>query len=526
MKKKIIALFLAAAMSLSLAACGGNAPASSAAPEGSAASGQTKTAAPDQDLVVGFNLDIQSLDPHQVSDTLSMSVLGTMYEQLVTFDENQKIVPMLAESWKVDPDNLTYTFTLRKGVKFHDGSEFNSAAFKANYDRCMKDEKLRQYRTVSKWESVETPDDSTVVIKLKTPNVTFINKVALFSIVSPKALEQGAAALVKNPDGTGAYQFKERVEGDHVTVVPFADYWNGKPSVNSVTFKAVPEDGARVAMLQTGEADYIYPMPATQAPTVDGTKDIKVVTAPSAIMRYVTLNTNLPQLKDVRVRQAMNYAIDKKAYIKTIFNGYASEVHSCYPSTVQYYSEQTPYDFNLEKAKSLMKEAGFENGFELTLWGDNTTNEMKGMQFVQQQLAQIGIKVEVVPMEPNTLSGMIYVEPDKAKINMWYVNWSPSSFDADGAVRNILSYPMIPPTSANTAYYNNPEFDKALDEALVTTDTAKLTELYAKAQKMVWEDSPWLFLGSDQVIAGEKTYVGGIYLGPDGKLDLTKVKLS
>ena len=118
------------------------------------------------------------------------------------------------------------------------------------------------------------------------------------------------------------------------------------------------------------------------------------------------------------------------------------------------------------------------------------------------------------------------MEPDKAKINMWYVNWSPSSFDADGAVRNILSYPMIPPTSANTAYYNNPEFDKALDEALVSTDTAKLTELYAKAQKLVWEDSPWLFLGSDQVIAGEKTYVGGVYLGPDGKLDLTKVKLS
>lgn len=525
MKKKIIALFLASAMALSMAACGSKAPASSASGAGSAAAGQ-KAAAPDQDLVIGFNLDISTLDPHQVADTLSMSVQSTMYEPLVTFDENQKIVPALAESWKAESDNLTYTFKLRKGVKFHDGTEFNAAAFKANYDRCMKDQKLRQYRTVSKWQSVETPDDYTVVIKLKEPNCTFINKMTMFEIISPKALAQGAAYLAKNPDGTGAYQFKERVEGDHVTVTPFAGYWNGKPAVNSITFKAVPEDGARVAMLQTGEADYIYPMPSTQAPTVDGKKDIKVITSPSAIMRYVTLNTNLPQLKDKRVRQAMNYAIDKKAYIKTIFNGYASEVHSCYPSTVQYYSEQTPYDFNLEKAKSLMKEAGYENGFELTMWGDNTTNEMKGMQFVEQQLAQIGIKVKVTPMEPNTLSSMISVEPDKAKVQTWYVNWSPSSFDADGAVRSILAYSMIPPTSANTAYYNNPEFDKTLDEALAATDTAKLTDLYAKAQKLVWEDAPWIFLGSDQVIAGEKTYVSGIYLAPDGKLDVTKAKLS
>lgn len=178
-----------------------------------------------------------------------MSVLGIVYEQLAAFDKNQKIVPMLAENWRVDPDSFTYTSIFRKGVKLHDGGEFNLAAFKVNYSRCMKDEELCQYRTVSKWESVEMPNNFTMVIKLKIPNIVFINKVTSFSVVNPEAPEQGTAALVKNLDGTGAYQLKERVEGDHVVVAPFADYWSGRPLVNSVVFKAAPEDGACVTML-------------------------------------------------------------------------------------------------------------------------------------------------------------------------------------------------------------------------------------------------------------------------------------
>jgi len=524
--KRFSALLLALCLCVSLivTGCGGKETSSTPAPASEPVS-NAAAAAPDKDLTIGFNTDIQSLDPHNASDTLSMSVLGSMYESLIAFDENQKLTGELAESWEVADDNLTYTFKLRKDVKFHDGEPFNAEAVKKNYERCMADEKLRQYRTVKDWESVTVVDENTVAIKLKFPNSSFLNKMALYRMASPKTLENGKDFLIKNPCGTGAYIYKERVEGDHVTVVPFDGYWGDKPGVSSVTFKAVPEDGARIAMLQTGEADYIYPMPAIQAPNLDGKKDIKVTAAPSNIMRYVTLRTNLPELSDKRVRQAMNYAIDKAAYNKTVFNGYAEQVNSCFPSTVLYYSEQSPYDFNLEKAKALMKEAGYEKGFKLTLWGDNISNEMKGMQFVQQQLKQINIDVEVVPFEPNTLGDKIYVDPDKAEINMWYVNWSASSFDADGSMRNILHSEKMPPVSANTAYYNNPEFDKALDAAQRETDPAKLTELYAKAQKTVWEDAPWLFLGSDQVIAGQKTYVSGINLGPDGGLDITKAKL-
>lgn len=525
MKKKLLAFFLVAAMLVSVTACGtSGSTAGSTGGSGSTAGGGLS--APDQDFVIAFNNDIQSLDPHNNSDTLSITVARTMYEGLVAFDENQQIIPQLAESYEAADDHVTYTFHLRQGVKFHDGEEFNAAAFVANYERALGDETLRQYRRVSTWESVETPDDYTVVITLKTPNSSFLNQFTQFNIISPKLIEQGTSVIAKSPVGTGPYTFTERVEGDHVTLAPNADYWGGAPSVNSVTFRAVPEDGSRVAMLQTGEADYIYPMPAIQASSMDGTDNIEVITMPSNVMRYVTLNTTLPQLSDVRVRQAMNYAIDKQAYIKTVFNGYAEEVYSAYPSSVQYYSAQTPYDFNLEKAKELMAEAGYADGFKITIWGDNTTQEQKGMQFVQQQLAQIGIEMEVLPMEPNTIGDMIYVEKDEATIETWYVNWSASSFDADGSMRNILYSEMMPPASANTAYYNNPEFDRLLDEGREATDPDQLAEIYADAQAIVWEDCPWLFLGNDQVMSGQKTYVSGVSLRPDGSLEMSKLALA
>ncbi|MFT8362293.1 MAG: ABC transporter substrate-binding protein [Sporolactobacillus sp.] len=515
MTRKLLALLLTVIMATALVGCG----------SGRSQNGKNGAKAPDQNLVVAFNNDIQSLDPQNASDTLSITVIRTMYEALVSFDKNQKIIPQLATSYKVGKNNLTYTFKLRKNVKFHDGTDFNAAAFKANYERDLKNTKLREHILVSTWASVQTPDKYTVVIKLKQPNSTFINKMTMFDIISPKLIKRGDAAIAKEPDGTGAYKFESRVAGDHVTVVPFASYWNGKPKVKSLTFKAVPEDGARVAMLQTGEADYIYPMPTTQAAKVNGTRNIKVDTQPSAIERYVTLNTMIPQFKSKKVRQAMNYAINKDAYIKTVFKGYASQVYSAYPSTVQYYSPQKPYTFNLKKAKQLMAEAGYKNGFSVTLWGDNTTTEQIGEQFVQQQLAQIGIKVKVLPMEPNTISNKIFVPKNKATINMWYVNWSPSSFDADGALRALLYSKMIPPTSANTAYYNNSTVDKLLDEGLATANSSKLKKIYARVQKRVWDDAPWLFLGSDKVISGQKTYLTGVTLAPDGSLDLTKAEL-
>lgn len=423
MNKRIPALVLAAVMAMSAAGCGSKTATDTTNTDATANTdtAQNTATAADNDLVIAFNTDVQSLDPHNTTDTLSISISNTMYESLIKFDENQNIVPHLAESFKAEDDNLTYTFTLRQGVKFSDGTDFNADAVIANYERCLADTTLRQNSNVKKWESVTKVDDYTVAVKLLTPDSSFLNRFTQFDIISPTALANGVD-LNKESAGTGQYVFKEHVEGDHVTVVPNTEYWGTKATVDSLTFRAVPEDGSRIAMLQTGEADFIHPMPVIQAQDMNGQDGIVVETTPSNIIRYVTLNTTVPELSDKRVRQAMNYAIDKEAYAQVVFNGYCEEVRSCFPSTVSYYAEQTPYTYDLEKAKELMTEAGYPDGFSLTLWGDNMTIEQTGMQFIAQQLGQIGIQVEVVPMEPTTLSEMIYMPEEENDVQMWYVN--------------------------------------------------------------------------------------------------------
>ena len=298
--------------------------------------------------------------------------------------------------------------------------------------------------------------------------------------------------------------------------------WRAEPE----TIKEVPEAGARTAMLQTGEADFIYPTPSDQIEAIKGTDDVNILTTDSNIMRYVTLNMDLEQLSDVKVRQAMNYAIDKDAYIQLMYSGYGKPATSVVPSIIGGYEEQEAYTYDVDKAKELMKEAGYEDGFKLTLWGDNTTQEIKGMTFISQQLAQIGIEVDVQPMEPATVSDKIYVDKEDAEINMWYVNWSASDFTMDGSLRSLLYSTMCPPTSANTAYFNDADFDKDMDEGLATANEEEQAKYYSDAQKIAWEACPWLFLGNDQIIYSTKSYLSGVYVSPDGAFNFANATLA
>lgn len=553
--KKILALLLTGTMMISLAGCGSSKTTTEVGTEdtqptktetvaetvteetGEVVTGSTDAVSADNDLVIAVETSISSLDPQNLSDTLSISAVRAMYENLVMFDDDMNVVGQLAESYEISEDSLTYTFHLRKGVKFHDGTDFNAAAVKANIDRILvKDNNLgiRRYFVVTKddvqtnrVESIETPDDYTIIFKLATPYSPFINKLTLVCMISPAAIEKyGNEGLITNPVGTGPYVFKEWVEGDHMTATKNADYWGTAPGVDSLTIKEVPEAGSRTAMLQTGEADFIYPMPSDQISAVENTGDITVNATTSTIMRYVTLNTNLEALSDVKVRQAMNYAIDRNAYVKLMYAGYGAPATSVMAPAISYYSEQTPYEYDLEKAKALLAEAGYADGFKLTIWGDNSTQEVKGMTFIKQQLEQVGIEVEVVPMEPATVSDKIYVPLEEAEINMWYVNWSPSSCDADGAMRALFYSTMCPPTSANTAYYNNPELDALLDQGIESADPAELTTIYSEAQSILWNDAPWLFLGNDKNIFANKTYLSGVTVAPDGAIAFSNASLA
>lgn len=540
--KKQASIILAALLAVSLTACSGGkteTPATTAAGETSAATEAASTAggdntavSPDNDFVIALQADATHLDPHVSGNGVSNTITNSMYETLVWFDENLELKPLLAKSWTVSDDGLDYTFVLNEGIKFHDGEPFNAESIVANYERAKSDSSLRLASQTAMWDSVTVDSEYQVTIHLKEPNNTFLNKLAQVRIVSPKAInELGKDGLAKQSAGTGPFILSERVDGGYTKMVRNENYWQDGPKVDTLTWRVVPEDGARVAMLQTGEADIISPLPAIQVDKLKNDASLDVLNLGGLTYRYATLNKNYTladgrkPLDDVRVRQAMNYAFDSEAYTQVVFQGYASVPTSLFASSVPYYAEQTPYTADVEKAKSLMSEAGYSNGFPINIWVDNTTIEMQGAEFLKQQLAQINIDVNVVPMESTTIADMTSAPEDKTEVQMWYVNWSSGDYSADGSMRNILHGDKYPPSGYNTAFYNNAEFNKCLDDALKTTDTDEITKLYAQAQSIAWEECPWIFLGVDNSLIGQKKYVKGIKYRPGGTILVTNIEL-
>ena len=539
--KKQASIILAALLAVSLTACSGGkteTPATTAAGETSAATeaastgGDNTAVSPDNDFVIALQADATHLDPHVSGNGVSNTITNSMYETLVWFDENLELKPLLAKSWTVSDDGLDYTFVLNEGIKFHDGEPFNAESIVANYERAKSDSSLRLASQTAMWDSVTVDSEYQVTIHLKEPNNTFLNKLAQVRIVSPKAIKElGKDGLAKQSAGTGPFILSERVDGGYTKMVRNENYWQDGPKVDTLTWRVVPEDGARVAMLQTGEADIISPLPAIQVDKLKDDASLDVLNLGGLTYRYATLNKNYTladgrkPLDDVRVRQAMNYAFDSEAYTQVVFQGYASVPTSLFASSVPYYAEQTPYTADVEKAKSLMSEAGYSDGFPINIWVDNTTIEMQGAEFLKQQLAQINIDVNVVPMESTTIADMTSAPEDKTEVQMWYVNWSSGDYSADGSMRNILHGDKYPPSGYNTAFYNNAEFNKCLDDALKTTDTDEITKLYAQAQSIAWEECPWIFLGVDNSLIGQKKYVKGIKYRPGGTILVTNIEL-
>ena len=540
--KKQASIILAELLAVSLTACSGGkteTPATTAAGETSAATEAASTAggdntavSPDNDFVIALQADATHLDPHVSGNGVSNTITNSMYETLVWFDENLELKPLLAKSWTVSDDGLDYTFVLNEGIKFHDGEPFNAESIVANYERAKSDSSLRLASQTAMWDSVTVDSEYQVTIHLKEPNNTFLNKLAQVRIVSPKAIKElGKDGLAKQSAGTGPFILSERVDGGYTKMVRNENYWQDGPKVDTLTWRVVPEDGARVAMLQTGEADIISPLPAIQVDKLKDDASLDVLNLGGLTYRYATLNKNYTladgrkPLDDVRVRQAMNYAFDSEAYTQVVFQGYASVPTSLFASSVPYYAEQTPYTADVEKAKSLMSEAGYSDGFPINIWVDNTTIEMQGAEFLKQQLAQINIDVNVVPMESTTIADMTSAPEDKTEVQMWYVNWSSGDYSADGSMRNILHGDKYPPSGYNTAFYNNAEFNKCLDDALKTTDTDEITKLYAQAQSIAWEECPWIFLGVDNSLIGQKKYVKGIKYRPGGTILVTNIEL-
>jgi glutathione transport system substrate-binding protein len=485
-----------------------------------------------KDVVVAVAGTSASLEIHDANDTLTQAILKNVYQGLYGFDKDMKLRPLLAESYTVSKDGLVYTFNLRKGVRFHDGTDFKADSVKATYDRVTNPEnKFRRYSLFSNIASTEVVSDYVVKITLKQPFSAFVNVMAHPSsgIISAAAIKSLGKELARKPVGTGPFMFSDWKETDYVKLVKNPNYWQkGLPKVDSLTFKPVPDNNTRTAVMQTGEVHMTSNVAYEQVDVLKGNPKIDVQIVPSIYARYVAMNQTKKPFDNPKVREALNYAINKQALAKVAYNGYAEPLSAVVPPGVEYSVKTGPWPYDVAKAKQLLKEAGYPNGFETELWSIyNNTTATKVIQFLQQQLAQVGVKAQIRSLEAGQRVQLVEAvqKPEESTSKMVYAGWSASTGEADWALRPLLGSGAWPPRGVNYGYYKSEVVDKALADALASNDKAKKAEYYKTAQEQVWADRPWLFLFSEKLVYARAKGLTGAYVMPDGSMNFDDVDL-
>jgi glutathione transport system substrate-binding protein len=496
----------------------------------------TVAAAPAQaskDVVFAVASTFTTTDPYDANDTLSQAMAKSFYEGLFGFDKDMKLIPVLADSYTVSKDGLTYTIKLKKGIKFQDGTDFNAEAVKVNFDRVTNPENhLKRYGLYSIIAKTEVVDPYTARITLKEPFSAFINDLAHPAgvMISPAALARwGSKGIAFHPVGTGPFKFVEWRQPDYLKVEKFDGYWRkGYPKIDSITWRSVVDNSSRAAMMQTGEAQFTFPVPYELASVLKAKPGIDVVAAPSIVLRYLSMNTLQKPFDDPKVREAIAYAINKEALAKVAFNGYATPADGVVPDAVEYSVKLGPWPYDVAKAKKLLAEAGYPHGFETELWSAyNYSTAQKVSEFLQQQLQQVGIKAKITLLEAGQRVEKVesWQDPKTAPVRLYYVGWSSSTGEADWALRPLLYGDSWPPKLFNTAYYRNAQVDADIKGALATTDKAQKAKLYRDAQERIWKDAPWAPLVTEKLLSAHSKNLTGVYVMPDASFNFTDIDL-
>ena len=363
-------------------------------------------------------------------------------------------------------------------------------------------------------------DPTTVKVTLKGPFTAFINILAhpAAAMISPTALKKYGKEIGFHPVGTGPFVFETWNQTDFVKVKKWDGYWKpGYPKLDSITWRPVVDNNTRAAMLQTGEANFAFPIPFEQAKLLEKNSKLDLVTSPSIMQRYISFNVTQKPFNDPKVRAAINYAINRQALAKVAFAGYATPATGIVPPSIQYSQSYPAPEYNPAKARELLKEAGYPNGFTTQLWSShNHSTAQKVLQFTQQQLAQVGIKVELTAMDAGQRAAQVEDKGQKESgVRMFYTGWSASTGEANWALTPLFATQSWPPTIFNTAFYSNAQVDKDLADALNTTDGAKKAALYKDAQDIIWKEQPWAPLVVEKLVSANTKNLTGFYVMPD-----------
>ena len=533
-KGKFWTLAVLLIVSMVLAACqSGNGE--EAGTEGESAgesSGGSKT------LVFGRGGDSVSLDPSRVTDGESMKVAANIFETLINFGEQDTTLqPGLAKEWEASEDGLTYTLQLEEGVKFHDGTDFNAEAVVKNFERWANGDAdtFPYYQSMFGGfkgdeghviESVTAEGDHTVVFTLKRPQAPFLKNLAMtmFGIGSPEAFEADSEGFGENPVGTGPFKFVEWKRNDSITIEKNEEYWKeGLPKLDRVVFRSIPDNGARLNALITGDIDLADGINPSDQATISDDDHLQLFERPSLNIGYLGMTVTREPFGDKLVRQAFNHAIDRQAIIDAFFEGAAEPAKNPIPPSIPAYNDSIEgYEYDPEKAKELLAEAGYPDGFEMELWAmpvprPYMPDGAKVAEVIQKNLADIGVTAEIVSYEWAT-----YLEKaSKGEADAFLLGWTGDNGDADNFIYALLDGDNI--GSNNYTYYDNAELHDILIEAQTEVDEDTRNELYAKAQEIIHEDAPWVPLAHSTPLLAGSADITGFKAHPTGSDILSNV---
>jgi len=506
-------------------------------------------------LVFASGNDAVRLDPADVTDGESIQRVDNMFESLVEFKSGStEIQPCLATSWETSEDGKEITFELRRGVKFHDGTAFNADAvvfsFARQYDT---NHPYYEYGEWGYWgwmfsdvEKVVKIDDYTVKLILKTVNASIMTSLAMFTVsaVSPTNAEKWGADAFKHPVGTGPFKFVEWVKDDHITLEANDNYWRERPKLDRVIFRVIPDSSARLMALEVGEVHgFEYPDPA-HFDRIRANADLTLLTEPGMNVGYMAMNTGygyedanangvrdsdepwvktpgyFEPLTKKEVRQAINYAIDKKAIVDDLYMGTAIVAKNGMPPFMLGYNDYVEdYPYDPQKAKRLLAQAGYPDGFEVTLYVMPVSRPYmfdppKIGEAIQSYLAAVGITAKFYQVDWGT-----YLEETEAgKHQMCLLGWTGDNGDPDNFMR-VLYGPNAASigTAGNVGFYNDEGAQFLLSQALQTYDVKKRAEYYRIVQQMLHEAAPFVYLAhSNQTVAFRKS-VQGYVLHPTSR---------
>lgn len=467
-------------------------------------------------LTVAIAADVDGLDPHKTVAAATFQITRNLYDTLVQVDPQSRLQPDLATSWETSADGLRWTFHLRDDVVFHNGRKMTAADVKYSFERILNPEtaspRAKDYQIIS---TIETPDDRTVVFTLAQPQAAFLSNLAYgWTAIVP---QEAADTLRDHPVGSGPFQFVEWVPDSHVKLRRFDRYFIADvPYLDEINFRVISDPAARLISLKTGEVDVVPEVPAEEITGLKEEPGIKLIQEPfNGIMLLAINNARLP-FDDLRVRQALNYAIDKRAVIEGAQWGTGVPIGSHMPPVSDFYVDLTArYPYDPEKAKQLLAEAGYPDGFETTIVLPQPYDfHIRNGEVIADQLAKVGIKAKLETIEWATYLEQVYFGRNYELTTLGHTG----RLDPDPFLNRYVS-----DSKENYMNYHNPRYDELVREGAVSTDPARRHEIYAEMQRLLADDAVAVYLLAPLSSVGLREEVQGWQLYPIDIYDLRTV---